>query len=266
MEIYKIKNLINGKCYVGKSVKNNENYFGSGTIIRRAIKKYGKNNFEKTVLWQGLITEKELNEKEIFWIKELVTQIPYGYNISSGGIGFSLMQVPWNKGKKGIFSQEVIEKLRIAGRSEKNKIAHRGDKNGKYKKISDTTMNVIFNLYNQNFSSSQISSYFKDDIDENISRKKIISVISEGAKKGLILTDDERKINCYNIEHSNLLNYINEYKIYKNQNHGLISYIAYRTGYCRKTIRDLLKNHNLYYTKTEIIVKKPRKFLKAFRG
>jgi hypothetical protein len=30
MEIYKIKNLINGKCYVGKSVKNNENYSCGG--------------------------------------------------------------------------------------------------------------------------------------------------------------------------------------------------------------------------------------------
>ena len=41
MIVYKTTNLINGKIYIGKDMKNNPNYLGSGTILRRAIKKYG---------------------------------------------------------------------------------------------------------------------------------------------------------------------------------------------------------------------------------
>ena len=49
--IYLIKNNINGKCYVGQQKTKNKTfyavnkYYGSGTYIRNAIKKYGKENF-----------------------------------------------------------------------------------------------------------------------------------------------------------------------------------------------------------------------------
>ena len=51
MHIYSIRNNINGKIYIGKSRLNvNENYFGSGLRIKRAIKKYGKENFTKNII------------------------------------------------------------------------------------------------------------------------------------------------------------------------------------------------------------------------
>ena len=65
MVIYKTINLINGKIYVGKDTKNNSNYYGSGTILLLAIKKYGKENFEKTIL-ENCSNENELNLKEIY--------------------------------------------------------------------------------------------------------------------------------------------------------------------------------------------------------
>ena len=39
MQIYKITNLINNKIYIGKDTTSDPNYFGSGLLIRRAIKK-----------------------------------------------------------------------------------------------------------------------------------------------------------------------------------------------------------------------------------
>ena len=64
MVIYEIKNLINGKKYIGKDSKNNPNYLGSGKYLKLAIKKYGKHNFIKEILFETDDFEK-LKAKEI---------------------------------------------------------------------------------------------------------------------------------------------------------------------------------------------------------
>ena len=48
--IYKVTNNVNGKIYIGKNATNNPHYFGSGIILRNAIKKYNKKNFKKEIL------------------------------------------------------------------------------------------------------------------------------------------------------------------------------------------------------------------------
>lgn len=85
--IYKITNLLNGKIYVGKhSCSKIENsYLGSGVAIRRAIKKYGRDNFQKEVLCL-CENEDELNDKEVFWI-EKTGSFGNGYNMTKGGEG-----------------------------------------------------------------------------------------------------------------------------------------------------------------------------------
>ena len=85
MVIYKITNLLNGKFYIGQDIKNDVNYFGSGILIKKAIKKYGKKNFKKEIL-EFCSTKEELDYKEIFYINELKA-IENGYNISIGGTG-----------------------------------------------------------------------------------------------------------------------------------------------------------------------------------
>ena len=50
MIIYKTTKLINGKFYIGQDSYNNPNYVGSGFILLKAIKKYGRHNFEKIIL------------------------------------------------------------------------------------------------------------------------------------------------------------------------------------------------------------------------
>ena len=51
--VYEIRNVVNGKIYVGvhKSESMNDDYMGSGTLLRNAIKKYGKENFTKRILY-----------------------------------------------------------------------------------------------------------------------------------------------------------------------------------------------------------------------
>jgi group I intron endonuclease len=85
--IYKITNIVNEKIYIGQRKRDYEKdkkYFGSGKIIRQAIKKYGISNFKKELLEECISTE-ELNLREKYWIKELNSLSPIGYNISIGG-------------------------------------------------------------------------------------------------------------------------------------------------------------------------------------
>jgi group I intron endonuclease len=67
MIVYLIENLINGKKYVGMDTNNNPKYLGSGILITKAIKKYGKENFKKSVL-EYCFSIEELEVKETWWI------------------------------------------------------------------------------------------------------------------------------------------------------------------------------------------------------
>ena len=88
MQIYKTTNLINGKIYIGKQIKKNKSYLGSGKLIKRAILKYGKSNFSKEIIDPLSLSIQELNKKEVYWIKFYnSTDLSIGYNISDGGDG-----------------------------------------------------------------------------------------------------------------------------------------------------------------------------------
>jgi hypothetical protein len=85
MVIYEIKNIINGKIYIGKDTTNTASYYGSGILIKRAIKKYGKENFTKKII-DITNTNEELSKKEIYWIEEY-RKNHILYNITQGGDG-----------------------------------------------------------------------------------------------------------------------------------------------------------------------------------
>jgi len=86
MFVYLTENLINGKQYVGQTKKTDTDYFGSGLLMMRAIKKYGRKNFKRETLIE-CSSQEELDEQEIFWIQALNTLQPNGYNIENGGNG-----------------------------------------------------------------------------------------------------------------------------------------------------------------------------------
>lgn len=102
MVIYKITNLIDGIIYVGQDSKNRPTYYGSGLLIKRAIKKFGKENFKKEIL-EYCNTKEELNRREIFWIKELNSK-EKGYNICGGGQGQNSEEIKekFSNNRKGI--------------------------------------------------------------------------------------------------------------------------------------------------------------------
>ena len=86
--IYIITNTLDGKIYIGQHTSNklNDNYFGSGLRIKRAIKKYGKENFTKEIL-AYTDTQESLNWLEKYYIRKYKAQNPeIGYNIAFGGV------------------------------------------------------------------------------------------------------------------------------------------------------------------------------------
>lgn len=92
--VYITENLINNKKYIGqhKSDVFDMNYKGSGKILKRAFKKYGKENFKTSIL-EKCNTQKELDEKEIYWITYYnADQSDDFYNICKGGSTGRAMQ------------------------------------------------------------------------------------------------------------------------------------------------------------------------------
>lgn len=90
--IYKITNTINNKSYIGrrKCIKNKlgllHRYWGSGSYIKNAIKKYGKENFIKEYL-DFAMSDEELDKLEILYIEKFGTY-KNGYNQTVGGEHF----------------------------------------------------------------------------------------------------------------------------------------------------------------------------------
>jgi len=82
MHVYLITNLINGIQYVGRAMKYNSEYLGSGKLIAKAVKKFGRENFRKEILIgdEDIDSWEECAEIEAACILSLRTLAPNGYN------------------------------------------------------------------------------------------------------------------------------------------------------------------------------------------
>ena len=89
--VYLTTNLVNGKIYVGKHEFKNKvkNYLGSGTYFKRALKKYGEENFKRKIL-RLCYTLHELRIWEHVYIVKYKSYIrSIGYNIAKGDVNTS---------------------------------------------------------------------------------------------------------------------------------------------------------------------------------
>jgi hypothetical protein len=114
--LYRIENLLNGNFYIGihRTDNLNDDYFGSGTILKRAIKKHGIENFKKEILEffdsyeNALKKEKEIVTPEFLKNKKC-------YNVREGGYGnckmSDLIKKKISKNMKKIWKSENHKKL-----------------------------------------------------------------------------------------------------------------------------------------------------------
>ena len=93
MIIYVFTNKITGQQYVGKSInKFIDRYVGcrwwekpSNKYIKHSVEKYGLENFQLSILEYGIENNNKLKELERYYIKNLNTIYPNGYNYLEGG-------------------------------------------------------------------------------------------------------------------------------------------------------------------------------------
>lgn len=121
--VYQTTNLINGKKYIGKHTgKLNDEYLGSGSLLKKAIKKYGKENFFREIL--AITNDAEsLDLLEKYYIKKFEANTnPDFYNLTEGGTGGNTLKglTPDQINKRTLKIKEAIQ---IKPQEEKEKIS-----------------------------------------------------------------------------------------------------------------------------------------------
>jgi len=212
MIIYKTTNNINDKIYIGKDESDKKDYLGSGKLIKKAIEKYGKENFSKIII-DFADNRKDHCNKEKFWIsfyRDLVGQNNM-YNIADGGEGCSgknhwafgktkenceriqnasekrskTMSDGRMKGENNPFykkhhSIETKEKISIALSNENHPMFGKHHSEETKKKMSNSSIAKIKSVEHKKKISSSMSKYFA--LEDN--RKKLSLIMSDGRIKG----------------------------------------------------------------------------------
>ncbi len=124
MDIYKATNNITGESYIGYAVNGLKNrklvHYSSkdNTYFHKALKKYGKENFNWIIVEHKVSDFEVLKELEIYWIREFNTRVPNGYNMTDGGEGALGLhpsretRKKMSEARKGIvYSEETKKKI-----------------------------------------------------------------------------------------------------------------------------------------------------------
>ena len=158
--VYITTNLINGKKYIGQRMfrKRWKNYLGSGTIFKRAINKYGKENFSREIIAIAY-SKDELNLMEIEFINnhDAIDSLDY-YNLSFGGDAF-------NSGLH--FSDEHKKKMSLAQMGNKNCLGNKHTEESK-KKMSESALKMS-DEHKENLSLAQKGKHLSKEIKLKIS-------------------------------------------------------------------------------------------------
>ena len=111
--IYKTTNKLNNMFYIGcHRTKNvNDGYMGSGTLLKKAIKKYGIENFVREILFEYSSVEEMVN-KERELVNEDFVDRKDTYNLTIGGYGGGFYYIDKNN-LNHLVDQHLISSTKI---------------------------------------------------------------------------------------------------------------------------------------------------------
>jgi hypothetical protein len=175
MEIYKITNLINNKIYIGKDVSCDKNYYGSGVFIKKAIIKYGKENFTKEII-DTCYNYNELSVKEKYWI-EFYKNKQLLYNITEGGDGGDT----WSSNPNLSSLKDKYYKPILIDDMEYESIS-----------LASRTLNLERSLIKHRLKSYNFQNYLYKDNNTNIKNGKFIDKL-ESRRKNISINGVEYK-------------------------------------------------------------------------
>lgn len=178
--VYKTTCLINNKIYIGVHCTNklNDGYIGNGIYNQRtaekgkstqlfhnAVKKYGYDNFKREILHDFIAAEHAFGLEKVI-VDEYFVSREDNYNMKIGGNGGNTMtgkhhkpetlkkmsisqsgennpqfgKDPWNKGKKGEYSEEYRRKIGIKSK---------GRIPGNARKVLNTKTGIVYSSSTQ---------------------------------------------------------------------------------------------------------------------
>lgn len=173
MYIYKITNTINNKIYIGKLVRNNPHYMGSGKILKLAYNKHGIENFKKEII-EYCSSKEELSEREKYWILFFnSTDKKIGYNITKGGDGGCTNNYFINK-TLTVEHRRKISKNHHDVKGENNPMYNKNHTTDSKKKMSDFKLGKT---HSDETRMKMSNSHMGENNHKSILTKKIVSEI-----------------------------------------------------------------------------------------
>jgi group I intron endonuclease len=155
MIVYKIENKLNGKQYIGQTIRALKERWiehckktSDCSAIANAIQKYGKENFSIDILYTTNSVDM-LNRKEQEFIKKFNTLRPKGYNLTTGGLNF----IRSEETKRKLSERQKGDKNHMFGKKassrtrRKMSISHFGERNHFYGKTHSKETKVKLSAY-----------------------------------------------------------------------------------------------------------------------
>lgn len=196
--VYKITNRINGKIYIGvhKTENVNDSYYGSGKYLKNALKKYGKENFEREIIFIFQNDQKEkAYEKEREIVNEKFLKRSDVYNFKKGGEG------GWDHIKKLKNDPLFREKVKINVKKGVNKAFKEGKLVGW---IKNSTNPGMLNKKQTNLTKEKISINNGNKLDQIELKNRLSDLGLIERKRGWISKLSKK----WNISHTQVRKFI----------------------------------------------------------